>query len=98
VNQMACADLDFSLTPEQQAEIESCKTSTHDVQEEIIKKGNTGSVPKNLLMPPVPTMPVFFKADASNGQPASTSALLMDQLKLFSTWFAFAPMVEALEL
>lgn len=98
VNQMACADLDFSLSADQQAEINAFKNSTKEVQDEIIKKGNTGTVaPKrNYLLMPAPTMPVFFK-DATGGAPASTTSLL-NGLKQLSSWFVGAPLVEALEI
>lgn len=92
VNQMACADMDFSLSAEQQAEIERFKNSTPAQQEEVVQQGNTG-----YLLMPAPQMPVFFR-DASQSQGASTSALLKQQFKGLASWLMFAPFVEALEL
>lgn len=98
VNQMACADLDFSLSPTQLAEIEAFKTSTKQQQEETIGQGNTGIAPTNLLQMPSFAAPNLFKTDASGGQPASTSALIQQQLRNMSAWLMFAPLVDALEL
>ena len=97
VNQVACGDLDFSLSAAQQAEINAFKNVAKKVQADTIKKGSTGSMPKNYLMMPAPVLPIFFK-DASEGTGASTSASLKQQFKSFSSWLVFAPLVDALEI
>lgn len=89
--------MDFSLSPEQQAEIEAFKSSTKNQQDATTKKGNTGIVPSLLQMPSF-AAPNFFKMDASGAQPASSSALLRAQLKGFASWLVFAPLVEAFEI
>ena len=96
VNQMACADLDFSLTPQQLSEIEAFKASSKPKQLDITNQGNTGLVPKSLLEMPSFQAPVFFKTDASKGAPASTSAFA--PFKSLTSWLFFAPLVEALEI
>jgi|GEM_PF-2914459 len=98
VNSMVCADLDFSLSDAQNAEIEAFKSKSKNEQESVVKQGNTGLVPPSLLQMPSFAAPQFFKTDASHDLPASTSALLRQQLKGFASWILFAPFVEAFEI
>ena len=89
VNTMACADMDFSLSAEQQAEIEHFKSMPSQQQEETVQQGNTG-----YLLMPSPQMPVFFR-DASQGG-ASTSAFA--PFRNLTSWLLLTPFVEALEI
>jgi hypothetical protein len=83
--------MDFSLSAEQQAEIERFKNMPAQEQEDTVNDGNTG-----YLLMPNPQMPVFFR-DASQGG-ASTSALIKNQFKGLASWLLFTPFVDALEL
>ena len=98
VNQVACGDLDFSLSAAQQAEINAFKNVAKKVQSDTMKKGSTGSTPKNYPDDAGSRAPDLLQRRFPEGTGASTSASLKQQFKSFSSWFVFAPLVDALEI
>ena len=99
VNQIACADMDFSLSPAQQAEINAFKSKTKAEQDAVSDEGKTGVIKSKMkILAPITPMPDFFKDATGPNTPASTTSFLKNQFKGFTSWFVFAPLVDALEI